>query len=69
MATKRMSFTGGFGARYGAKIRQRLINATKKQKTWQKCPYCTKLRVKRISYGIWKCRACNIKFASRAYES
>ncbi|MBS3095059.1 50S ribosomal protein L37ae [Candidatus Woesearchaeota archaeon] len=68
MATKKMSFTGGFGSRYGAPLRQKLINAIKKQKTWQKCPHCSKNRVKKVAYGIWHCRACNTKFAGRAYE-
>jgi len=68
MATKRMSFTGGFGSRYGASIRQKLINAIKAQKSWQKCPYCSKSRVKRVSYGIWHCRACDAKFAGKAYQ-
>lgn len=68
MATKKMSFMGGFGARYGASLRQRTTNAVKNQKTWQKCPHCSKKRVKRIAYGIWQCRACDTKFAGRAYE-
>ena len=68
MATKKISFTGGYGARYGASVKQKLVNAIKKMKSWQKCPYCSKKRVKRISYGIWHCRACDSKFAGKAYE-
>lgn len=68
MATKKVAFTGGYGARYGAPLKQRLINAIKKQKLWQKCPYCSKNRVKRLAYGIWHCSSCKSKFTGKAYE-
>lgn len=68
MATKKVYTAGRFGARYGKKIRQQVIDIEKKQKGWHKCPYCTKNRVKRVSKGIWQCRSCKAKFANRAYE-
>jgi large subunit ribosomal protein L37Ae len=68
MATKKVSTAGRFGSRYGKKIRQRIVDIEKKQRGWQKCPYCHKNRVKRVSKGIWQCRSCNTKFTGRAYE-
>ncbi|MEK6940547.1 MAG: 50S ribosomal protein L37ae [Nanoarchaeota archaeon] len=66
--TKKIQFTGGWGARYGRKLRYRTINAIKKMKGWQICPYCKKERVKRFSFGVWQCRACDSKFTGKAYE-
>ena len=66
--TKKLGSAGRFGARYGRKIKQKVRDIEKKQKGWQKCPYCNHLRVKRLSYGIWQCRKCKSKFTNRAYE-
>lgn len=68
MKTKKVGSAGRFGARYGTKIRQRVIDIEVKQRQWQKCPYCLKSRVRRLAIGIWKCKSCNSKFTGRAYE-
>ena len=68
MATKKVGSAGRFGPRYGRKIRSRVIAVEKIQRTKQKCPYCLKNSVKRISKGIWYCDKCNSKFTGRAYE-
>tara|TARA_Y100000310_G_scaffold302635_1_gene340181 strand:+ start:27412 stop:27627 length:216 start_codon:yes stop_codon:yes gene_type:complete len=68
MATKKVGSTGRFGARYGIKPRRLVLEIEKKQKQWQKCPYCAKKRVRRLSIGIWKCRSCDSKFTNKAYE-
>ncbi len=68
MATKKVGSAGRFGARYGRSIRQKIATIEAKQKAWQKCPYCSKLRVKRVSTGIWQCRSCNTKFTGKAYK-
>jgi len=65
--TKKVWSTGRFGSRYGKKIRQSVIDVEKKQKAKQKCPYCKKLHVKRLSTGIWYCRNCKSKFTGGAY--
>ena len=65
---KKVKFTGGWGPRYGRKIRQRVISTLSKMKQWQECPYCKKARVKRSSYGIWHCQACDSTFTGKAYE-
>jgi large subunit ribosomal protein L37Ae len=67
MATKKVGSAGRFGARYGRKIRQRVASIEEKQKGWHRCPYCTKKRVKRVSTGIWECRACKSRFTGKAY--
>ena len=68
MATKKVGSAGRFGARYGQKIRKKIAHIEAKQKKWQKCPYCAKFKVKRISSGIWQCKSCESKFTGKAYE-
>jgi len=69
MATKlkKTKSAGRFGARYGRSIKSKLVKVEEKQRKKQKCPYCEKLGVKRLSSGIWKCPKCNKKFASDTY--
>jgi|TARA_Y100000034_G_scaffold90756_1_gene109366 large subunit ribosomal protein L37Ae len=66
---KKIKSAGRFGARYGKKIRSKLVKVEEKQRKKQKCPFCKKLGVKRVSKGIWQCnrKKCNKKFASNAY--
>lgn len=66
MATKKVGYTGRYGARYGKKTRQRLLKIGTQKK--HKCPECMKTRVRRVSAGIWKCDACGLKFAGKAYK-
>ena len=70
MATKskKSKSSGRFGARYGRSIRAKLVNVESKQRVKQKCPFCQKLGVKRVSKGIWKCSKCDKKFASDIYH-
>jgi large subunit ribosomal protein L37Ae len=69
MATKlkKTKSAGRFGARYGRSIKSKLVKVEVKQRKKQKCPYCKKLGVKRLSSGIWKCPKCDKKFASDTY--
>jgi large subunit ribosomal protein L37Ae len=64
---KKTKSAGRFGARYGRSVRAKLNKVETKQRQKQKCPYCEKLGVKRISNGIWECSRCNKKFASNTY--
>jgi len=66
--TKKVGSAGKFGARYGRKIRQRVSEVEKKQKSLYTCPNCHKLKVKRLSSGIWLCKKCNTKFTGKAYS-
>ncbi len=64
---KKIKSAGRFGPRYGKKPKAGLIEVENKQRKKQKCPFCEKEGVKRISKGIWKCSKCNKKFASNTY--
>jgi large subunit ribosomal protein L37Ae len=64
---KKTKSAGRFGARYGKRTRANLVKVETKQRIKQKCPFCKKLGVKRLSKGIWQCSKCNKKFASNTY--
>ncbi len=68
MPTKKVKSAGRFGARYGKRVRQKVIDVEKKQRRKQECPYCYSLSAKRVAAGIWKCAKCRIKFTGKAYE-
>ena len=65
--SKKTKSAGRFGARYGRAVKVKLVNVEQKQRKKQKCPYCGKLGVKRVSKGIWECSKCGKKFASDTY--
>jgi len=54
--------------RYGIKAKDRVRKIEEKQRKKQKCPFCNKIGVKRLSAGIWKCNKCSKKFASDTYS-
>jgi large subunit ribosomal protein L37Ae len=70
MATKskKTKSTGRFGARYGKKVKVKIVKVEEKQRVKQKCPFCNKTGVKRLSKGIWECKKCGKKFASNTYS-
>lgn len=57
-----------FGARYGRKPKLKFSKIEAEQRRQHKCPYCSKLAVKRIAVGIWQCRKCSAKFTGKAYS-
>ena len=57
-----------FGARYGRKTKLKFSKVETEQRKLHKCPYCSKVAVKRLALGIWQCRKCNAKFAGKAYS-
>ncbi|MBU1129490.1 MAG: 50S ribosomal protein L37ae [Nanoarchaeota archaeon] len=65
--SKKSKSAGRFGPRYGKRVRDKLVKVEIKQRKKQKCPFCGKLGVKRLSKGIWKCSRCDKKFASNTY--
>ena len=66
--TKKAGTAGRFGTRYGARIRHQVAEIEKKQRKLYPCPNCLKVKVKRLAAGIWQCKKCNTKFASKAYS-
>ncbi len=60
--------SGRYGVRYGRILRAKVNDIEKKQKSKQLCPQCRNKSVKRVSYGIWQCKKCNLKFSGKAYE-
>jgi large subunit ribosomal protein L37Ae len=54
--------------RYGIKIRRRLDEIHKMQTTKYRCPTCKRLTMKRVAAGIWVCKKCGFKVASKAYK-
>ena len=67
--SKKSKSAGRFGERYGKKIRAKLVKVEEKQRLKQKCPFCKKIGVKRVSKGVWQCtrKKCDKKFASNVY--
>ncbi len=65
--TKKTKSAGRFGVRHGRRVKVKLAEIEQKQRKKQKCPYCGKPGVKRLSKGIWHCKKCNKKFASDTY--
>ena len=65
--SKKTKSAGRFGARYGKRPRAYLVAVEEKQRQKQRCPFCGKLGVKRLSKGLWKCGKCGKKFASDVY--
>jgi len=56
-----------FGARYGRTVKHNLAKIEKMQREATKCPFCLYNKVKRVAMGIYTCKKCEAKFASRAY--
>ncbi len=68
MVSKLKSTAKRFGARYGNTLRKKVGLIEKTSRGKHKCKFCGKEdKVKRIAYGIWKCRSCEKKFIGRAY--
>ncbi len=65
--SKKTKSAGRFGARYGKKVRNKLVQVESKQRKKQKCPFCNRPGAKRLSNGIWQCSKCNKKFAGDTY--
>lgn len=56
-----------YGVRYGRTTKHKLAKIELEQRGKHKCPFCSKMKVSRISAGIWQCEKCEMKFAGRAY--
>jgi large subunit ribosomal protein L37Ae len=65
--TKKVGSTGRYGARYGAKLRRRVLDIEKKANEPVRCPSCATKALKRQAVGLWKCNKCDLLFAGGAY--
>ncbi len=67
--TKVVGIAGRFGARYGASLRKKWKEVMERRYQEYTCVFCgAKVRMKRISVGIWKCPKCGTVFAGGAYQ-
>jgi len=67
MAKNLPKSTKRFGSRYGRRVRLKFGLIERQYLKKQKCPYCNKMGVKKLSAGIWQCTKCNSKFTGKAY--
>ena len=64
---KKTRISASFQARYGTKPRKRYADIMEQRREKHECPRCGRIRVQRVSFGIWMCRKCGYKFAGGAY--
>ena len=65
--TKKVGPTGWMGARYGIRIRRRVIEIDRARARPAACPRCSTSTLGRVASGIFECRRCGTRFASNAY--
>ncbi len=65
--TKSLGAVKRFGVRYGRTTKHNMARIEELQRKKQKCPYCLKEKVIRLSAGIWHCQKCDNKFTGNAY--
>ncbi|MGI0131714.1 MAG: 50S ribosomal protein L37ae [Thermoplasmata archaeon] len=65
--TKKVGNTGWMGARYGIRIRRRVLEMDREREKDAACPRCSTVTVVRVASGVFECRRCGTKFASGAY--
>ncbi|UCE11383.1 MAG: 50S ribosomal protein L37ae [Candidatus Thorarchaeota archaeon] len=65
--TKKVGSTGRFGARYGAKLRRRVLDLERRRREPHRCPSCATRSLQRKAVGLWSCRKCGLLFAGGAY--
>ena len=65
--TKKVGSTGRFGARYGAKLRRRVLDIERRRADPQRCPSCATRALTREAVGLWSCKKCGLSFAGGAY--
>ena len=65
--TKHKGSSKTFGPRYGWTLKKKYDKIMQEQKKLHVCPFCRKDKVKRVFAGVWYCKNCHAKFASKAY--
>ncbi|MFH0860446.1 MAG: 50S ribosomal protein L37ae [Candidatus Altiarchaeota archaeon] len=64
--TKKVGSMGRYGIRVGRKLRDQNLKIEEKSKN-VRCPSCGKIKIKRVSKGIWECRSCKNRFSGGAF--
>lgn len=69
MASKELNLSAAkrYGARYGPRIKNKVVEIELSSRGWHKCPYCSREQVKRVVAGIFECRKCDKRFTGKAY--
>lgn len=65
--TKKVNSTGRFGARYGSKLRRRVLDIELRRREPHRCPSCATKAIKRQAAGLWMCHKCGMVFAGGAW--
>ena len=65
--TKKVGATGWMGARYGIRIRRRVLEIDRARARPTACPRCATTTLHRVASGVFECRRCGTRFASNAY--
>ncbi len=58
----------GLGAKYGGTLRKRYSRIFRTLKAARECPSCSRMKLRRTSSGIWKCKSCGYTIAGGAYD-
>jgi len=67
--TKVVGIAGRFGPRYGSSLRAKWKDVVVRRYQAYECPLCGfKVRMERISTGIWRCPKCSRIYAGGAYQ-
>jgi large subunit ribosomal protein L37Ae len=66
--TKKVGNTGWMGARYGIRIRRRVLEIDAIKRARSACPKCATVTLQRVASGVYECARCGNRFASGAYE-
>ncbi|MFT4250068.1 MAG: 50S ribosomal protein L37ae [Candidatus Woesearchaeota archaeon] len=65
--SKKVASGKRFGSRYGRRNRDRFALLEAQARKKHVCPSCGYEQAKRVAAGIWSCKKCSAKFASKAY--
>ena len=67
--TRMVGISGRFGPRYGSTLRKKWKKVMERRYAVFECPHCgSKVVMKRVAVGIWKCPKCGAVFAGGAYQ-
>jgi len=67
MKTKKLGRVARFKARYGKRVKDKVLKVELEEFKLHVCPSCGFEKVKRKAAGIFECKKCNLKFAGGAY--